>query len=108
MDDTILVSDNAGHINIICIILARSVELDKLERDLEELLDKAEKHINLMQSEKLRINKKVILTTSRILRLEYHYANNIQIFERNIFNYGNIESRASFDKLSKYYELDDR
>lgn len=108
MDDTKLMPGNAGYIDIICIILAKSVELDKLERDLEELLDKAEKHINLMQSEKLRINKKIILTASGILRLEYHYANNIHIFERNSYNYGDIESRASFDKLSRYYELDER
>jgi required for meiotic nuclear division protein 1 len=108
MEDSKLMSSNAGYINTICFILARSVELDKLERDLDDLLDKAEKHMNLMQSEKLRMDKKVILTAAKILRLEYHYANNIQIFERNIYDNENIESRASFDKLSKDYELDER
>jgi Uncharacterized conserved protein len=107
IDDTKWLSRNVFY-NIICIILAKSVELNKLETDLDELLDKAEKHINLLQSGKLRINKKFTLTASRILRLEYHYANNIKIFERNIYDNEDIESRASFDRLSKYYELDER
>lgn len=108
IDDTKCVSCNAGYIHIICIILAKSVELNKLETDLEGMLDKTEKLINFLQSGKLHINKKFTLTASRILRLEYHYANNIKIFERNIYDNENIESRASFDRLSKYYELDER
>lgn len=108
IDDTKSVSCNAAYIHIVCIILAKSVELNKLETDLEELLDKAEKLISFLQSGKLHINKKLTLIASRILRLEYHYANNIKIFERTMYDDDNIELRASFDKLSTYYELDER
>lgn len=99
---------NTSYIQIICIVLAKSVELHKLETDLEGLLDKAEMLINNLQVGKLSIKKKFILTTSRILRLEYHYANNIKILERNIYDNKNIESRSTFDRLSKQYELDER
>jgi len=108
IDDTKCVSSKACYIHIICIILAKSVELNKLETDLEGLLDKTEKLINFLQSGKLHINKKFILIASKILQLEYHYANNIKILERNIYDNENIESRDSFDRLSKYYELDER
>jgi len=108
INDSKCESFNAGYIHSVCIILAKSVELNKLETDLEGLLDKTEKLINFLQSGKLSVNKKTTLTISRILRLEYHYANNIKIFERNIFDNEDIESKASFDRLSKYYELEER
>jgi required for meiotic nuclear division protein 1 len=108
INDTECMPCYTGYIHIICIILAKSVELNKLESDLEELLDKAEKLINFLQSGKLHINKRITFTASRILRMEYHYANNIKIFERNMYDNGNIGSRKAFDKLSKYYELDER
>ena len=108
IEETKGVSCNAGYIPIICTILAKSVELNKLEKDLEGLHDKAESLINFLETGKLHINKKLALTASKILRLEYHYANNIKIFERNIYDIENIESKACFDKISKYYELDER
>ena len=80
---------------MICIILVKSVELDKLETDLGDLLDKSERMIDFLESGKLHINRKLTLAASRILRLEYQYACNIGL-------------GASLDGLSKYYELDER
>jgi required for meiotic nuclear division protein 1 len=84
---------NAENAHAICFILAKSVELNKLEADLEDMFDKSERLLDFLQSGKLHINRKLILSASRILRLEYHYANNVGIFERD---------------LSTYYELDER
>lgn len=99
---------NTEYAHVICFILAKSVELNKLETDMEGLLDKSERLIDFLQSGKLHINRKLSLSASRILRLEYHYANNVGIFERDIYNDDNIEARAFFDRLSRYYELDER
>ena len=88
-------SGNEDNVHAICITLAKSVELNKLETDIEDSFDKSEKLIDLLESGKLHINRKLTLAASRILRLEYHYA-------------GNIGSSASFDRLSKYYKLDER
>lgn len=89
------ISNNEYNIESICIILAKSVELSKLEADLEDSFDRSERLIDFLQSGKLHINRKLILSAARNLRLEYAYA-------------GSIGTGGVSDSLSQYYELDVR
>jgi required for meiotic nuclear division protein 1 len=95
--------------HIICIILAKSTELYKLENDVNDLLDKAERFLNRLHLGKLHLNKKgFAVTATKVLRLEYHIINNIKIFERYAYSNESLESRDIYDRISYYYELDGR
>lgn len=106
-DETLVYKNFYNH--IISIVLAKSTELFKLEIEVGDLLDQADKFLIYLQKGSLNINKKVYTASiAKVLRLEYHIINNIKIFERDIFNNESIESRRVYDKLSEYYELDSR
>lgn len=95
--------------HVFCIVLAKSVELYKLETDMELLFDSAESFINAMKRGKLNTSKrKLTRMTSKVLRFEHHIVNDIHIFERSIDEHESTEIREFYDKLSAYYELDDR
>jgi uncharacterized Rmd1/YagE family protein len=94
---------------IIATILAKSVALDKIETDVNELLDESEGMIHKLNKGQLRVNaKKHIAGTLRTIKLEYEILNSIRIFDRSFKIDEKFKQREIFDDLAAHYELHHR
>ncbi|MCX7921506.1 MAG: RMD1 family protein [Clostridia bacterium] len=96
--------------HIVSVILAKSIELYKLELDVTGLLDKAENFfIFYPRRGRLYANKKrFIAITSQILRFEHESIDHIRILERSLTGNQSIISREIYDYLAQFYELNSR
>lgn len=93
---------------IISVILAKSVALDKIEKDVGSNLDESEKYIDYLQKGRLRIDRKSLSAfISGFLKFEYESISNIRIYDRS-FSDNNISCKEIYDSLSGFYELNDR
>ena len=93
---------------IISIILAKSVALDKIEKDVGNHLDESEKYIDYLQKGRLRINRKSLTAfISGFLKFEYESIRSIRIYDRS-FSDNNTGCKEIYDSLSGFYELNDR
>jgi len=96
-------------IPIVAEILAKSTALNKIETDMDILLDKNEHMITHYQRGYLPITKqKHARNISYILRFEYEVINHLQIFDRLEDTKQKQQSRQIYDLLSEYYEISDR
>jgi len=96
-------------LHAVSIVLAKSVELNLIEKDASELLDESESFIIHLQKGVLRAStRKFTKTISKILKFEYNSVNSIKIYDRPVSDKYPIESRAAYDSLAKYYELHKR
>ncbi|HOQ01429.1 MAG TPA: RMD1 family protein [Acetivibrio clariflavus] len=96
-------------IHIISIILSKSIELYRLESELDKLLDDAEQFITFLQRGRLGFyRRKSSLLISKILRFQYDSIHNIRILDRPGFVEQSMHLKAIYASLSEYYELDER
>ncbi len=94
---------------IVATILAKSTALKKIEYEVSQLLDNEEVLILNLQKRRSRGNaRQFAATAAAILRFEYSIINNIRIFDRSQNTAEKMQYRAIYDKLSNYYELQDR
>ncbi|MCX7749551.1 MAG: RMD1 family protein [Clostridia bacterium] len=95
--------------DVISIVLAKSVALYKVEKNVDYLYDEAEKVIHFLQIGKLRTNiRKFAKGISKILRFEYESVDHIKIFDRQIFIGWGLEAKEAYEKMAGYYELGER
>ena len=95
--------------DIIAIILAKSTALSQEESDIDKLLDEADSHISGYQKGIIsRGTRRFTSTMAHIIKFEQQSAAGIMIFDRPAATEGSIQLREAYDKLSEYYELDDR
>jgi len=97
------------HSSLFASILAKSSALNKIEKEVSELIDYVEYFVNELENGRL-----VVKTTqfrsiiAKILRFEYDMIHSIRIFERAEQNHQYISSKEIYDQLAKDYELEDR
>jgi len=95
--------------NIISMILAKSVALNRIEEELVKLLDEGEKLIAYLRKPIfLSTSKKFMNIVSKVLKFEYDTVKNVKIFERAFYGNEDLSSKEIYDELSKYFELQDR
>lgn len=96
-------------ITLMAAVLAKSTALEKIESDLDKLLDEAEGYINKLQKGRLKANSGgFAATAAKLLRYEYVISAGIRIFDRPHCSNRDFSYRQIYDKFSKYYELQDR
>lgn len=108
-------SDNAEYdysddlIHTISVILSKSTELDRIESDLNKLLDDAEQFITFLQKGRLVFyRRRSSLLISKILRFKYDGIHNIRVLDRPGFVEQSMHLKVIYASLSKYFELDER
>lgn len=95
-------------IEILSIVLAKSVALHKIEADLNNLLDEAERFIYRLQKGWLGINSRRLTSiVAKILRFEYESIHNIRIYDRT-FATDTLQAKEIYDALEEHYELYER
>ncbi|MDD2494017.1 MAG: RMD1 family protein [Tissierellia bacterium] len=98
-----------GAIDIIASILAKSVELNKIEKELSQVLDEADMFIAYLKKGMYRANsKKVISTVAECNRFKYNTIESVKLLDRPLEFSKTIESREIYNKFSDYFELNER
>ena len=94
---------------LISIIIAKSVALERIEEKLGKILDNIEGKIDNLEKGKLNIgNKELAKTTSRIVRHEYNTIAYIMILDKPDITWTNSDAAYFYEKMSEFFELNDR
>ncbi|TGE31756.1 RMD1 family protein [Desulfosporosinus sp. Sb-LF] len=95
--------------DIAATVLAKSTELYKIETELSEVLDEAGTFIHQLNKGYLRANsKKVASTLAKSIRFRYRSIESVRLLDRPSEFKRTLESRQLFDKMSEYFELNER
>lgn len=94
---------------ILSIVLAKSVALEKIENDIEILLDEIELVIQAMQRGRLSArDEKIAIISARILSFKYNTISSIMILDKPDITWNNEKAEALYSNLSHIFELDER
>ena len=94
---------------LISIVIAKSVALERIEEQLSKILDDLESKIDRLEKGKLNIgNKELAKTTSRIVRHEYNTIAYIMILDKPDITWTNSDAADFYEKMSEFFELNDR
>lgn len=94
---------------LISIIIAKSVALERIEEQLGKILDDLESKIDNLEKGKLNIgNKELAKLTSRIVRHEYNTIAYIMILDKPDITWVNSDAEYFYGNLSEFFELNDR
>lgn len=95
-------------VDIAATILAKSIELYKIESELDQVLDEADIFISYLKKGKLRANtKKVVSVMIQCIRFKYNTVEGVRLLDRPS-EFNTLMLRRAFDIFSEYYELTDR
>jgi required for meiotic nuclear division protein 1 len=105
----ILPSINNYHLDMLAIVLAKSVSLKKIEEDIDILLDEIEDIIGLLDRGHLNLSdEKLSKMSANILKFKYNTISYIMLLEKPKIAWNNEEAEAFFVNLSDLFELKDR
>lgn len=94
---------------LISIVIAKSVALERIEEQLGRILDDLESKIDNLEKGKLNIgNKELAKTTSRIVRHEYNTIAYIMILDKPDITWTNSDAAHFYERMSEFFELNDR
>lgn len=94
---------------LISIVIAKSVALEKTEEQLGRILDKLETMIDRLEKGNLRISdKELASTTAKIVRHEYNTIAYIMILDKPDITWTNSNAGELYDRMSDFFELNDR
>ncbi|MHB8126306.1 MAG: RMD1 family protein [Desulfitobacteriaceae bacterium] len=94
---------------IVGTVLAKSVALERIEIDIDKLLDEIEEIVNYLQRGYLTVSdKKLAKTSARILGFRLSTISYIMLLDKPEITWMNEEAEILFDKLSPLFELTDR
>ena len=94
---------------IIATVLAKSVALERIEIDIDKLLDEIEDIVNYLQRGYLTVSdNKLAKISARILGFRLSAISYIMILDKPEITWLNEDAEILFDKLSPLFELTDR
>lgn len=97
------------HPQLVSIVIAKSVALERIEEKLGKILDDLESKIDNLEKGKLNIgNKELAKATSRIVRHEYNTIAYIMILDKPDITWINSDAEDFYEKMSEFFELNDR
>ncbi|MBC7959240.1 MAG: RMD1 family protein, partial [Vallitaleaceae bacterium] len=109
-DDFVYVNEYAPYYpDLISMVIAKSVGLEKIEEKIKVILDSIEEKIIRFESGKLRVSdKELAKTISRILRHEYNSIAYIMILDKPDVTWIHTDAAIFYEKMSEFFELNDR
>ncbi len=97
------------HLEIISNVLAKSVALERVEADIEVLLDDVEVLIDRLESGNLSSRDKTLAQTSaRVLNFKYKTLSTIMLLDKPDITWDNEEASALHLEMAHLFELGDR
>lgn len=103
-------NDSIGPVaEIISLILARSVALDKMENSISKLTDELEEEIILLEKGKLNIkDEDLAKLASKILNFKYSSISNIMLFDKPDITWDDIDINKFYYEIVELFELKER
>jgi len=90
-------------------VIAKSVALERIEFSLEPILDKLDSIIVRLEKGKLRIGEKELArATAKAARHEYSTINSVMILDKPDITWTNSSAEDFYNKMSEFFELNDR
>ena len=97
------------HLNMLSIVLAKSVALERVEEGIDNLLDEIEEIIAKLERGKLAINDaKLAKTVATILRFKFNIISNLMLLDKPAITWVNQESENLYMNLAELFELSER
>ncbi len=94
---------------ILSVVLAKSVALEKVEADIEELLDEIEPIIDRLQHGMLSARDDTVAKiAARILRFKYNTISYIMLLDKPDITWNDSNAESMYSNLSRLFELDER
>jgi required for meiotic nuclear division protein 1 len=94
---------------LVATIIAKSVAMEKIEEQLGGIVDKLELMFDRLERGKLRIGEKELArTTAKIARHEYNTINYVMILDKPDITWTNSDAAEFYDRMSEFFELNDR
>jgi uncharacterized Rmd1/YagE family protein len=97
------------HLETLAIVLSKSVALEKVEKDLSNLLDEVEGMVDLLSRGILNISDaKNAKMSARILGFKFETISYIMLLDKPDITWENQDAETLYIQLSQFYELKDR
>lgn len=97
------------HSDILSVVLAKSVALERIEADIETLLDQIEDVINRLQKGNLSSrDDQLSKISARILGFKYNTVSYIMLLDKPDSTWNNQKAEELYTRLSHMFELDER
>jgi uncharacterized Rmd1/YagE family protein len=97
------------HLNMLSVVLAKSVAMERIEEGLDALLDEMEEIIQKLEEGKLKISdRKLAKTAAAILRYKFNMISYLMVLDKPAITWVNQESENLYTKLAELFELNDR
>jgi uncharacterized Rmd1/YagE family protein len=94
---------------LISTVIAKSVALERIEEQMELILDKVEGIIERLEKGKLHISDKAVArATAQIVRHEYNTISYIMILDKPDSTWIDSSAAAFYDQMADFFELNDR
>lgn len=94
---------------ILSIVLAKSVSLDRVETNIDNLLDEVESIVNRLEKGRLSIkDEKLAKISSRILGFKFDTISYIMLLDKPDITWENEDAEKLHKQLSHLFELNDR
>lgn len=90
-------------------VIAKSVAMEKTEFELGKIFDKLETMIDRLEHGQLRVgNRELARTTAQVTRHQYNTVSYIMILDKPDITWSNSEASLFYEKMSDFFELNDR
>ena len=97
------------YLDIISMILAKSISLEKVEFETDKLLDNIEDVIGFLEQGKLNMSdKELAKTTAKVIRFKYNTISNLMLFEKPSAAWNNEDIEKFFMEMMDLFDLEDR
>lgn len=97
------------HPELIAVVIAKSVALERIEEQIEIILDLLEGTIERLEKAKLRISdKELAKTTAKIIRHEYNTIAYIMILDKPDVTWVQSKAAVFYEQMAEFFELNDR
>lgn len=94
---------------LVAIIIAKSVAMERSEFELGKILDRLESMIERLERGKLRLsNRALARATARVTRHQYNTINYIMILDKPDITWTNSDASLFYEKMADFFELSDR
>lgn len=98
-----------SYAEIIATVIAKSVALERVEESMKKILDRIEGMVERIEKGSFRLSdRKLAKTIAQVLRHEYNTIAYIMILDRPDITWDSNKNSLLYDKLSEFFELNDR